>query len=275
MRKCVLLAAILAAFTPAMISAQTSKPTPPAKQASPQSPYPEPPRYFVMFHGGAQVGSQDFSRTVDFNLYDEQARFESSQKAKGGFLYDIGGAARVHPKYGIGLSFAAFQSSGDAAFNGSLPHPLEFDRPRNFNGSASLDHKEKAVHIQGLWFIPYTDKIDFTVGVGPSFFSVEQSFVRGIMFSENPPDFTSVTIDEVTVVNVKESGIGFNVGATMSYEIGRHFGTDMVADVIMRYSHGSLTFALGEDQTAHAHAGGFQIGAGIGLRFAGGWPPWR
>lgn len=275
MRKCVLLAAVLAASTPALLVAQTSKPNPPPKPTSGQSPYPEPPRYFVTFHVGAQVGSQDFSRNVDFNLYEEEAHFESSQKAKGGFLYDIGGAARVHRNYGIGLSFAAFQSSGDATFNGSLPHPLEFDRPRSFDGSASFDHKERAVHLQGLWFMPYTDKIDFTFGIGPSFFTVEQGFVRGIFFSENPPNFTSITVDGVNAVTVKESAVGFNVGATMSYALGRRFGTDMAADVMLRYSFGSLTFALGEDQTAHAHAGGFQFGAGIGLRFAGGWPPWR
>jgi hypothetical protein len=99
--------------------------------------------------------------------------------------------------------------------------------------------------------------------VGPSFFTVEQGFVRGITFSENPPDFTSVTIDTVDAVAIKESGVGFNVGANMTYAITRLIG----ASVMLRYSRGSLTFNLAEGQTADLDAGGFQFGAGIGVRF--------
>jgi hypothetical protein len=270
MKSCIVLAALMAVSSPILVAAQTSTPPKgqkPTQKPSP-APYPAPAKWFVNFHIGAQVGSEDMSRSSTFSLYDEDATFETDQKADGGFLLDVGGAARLYrDKYGIGLSFASFQSSNDSTFRGTLPHPLFFDQPRDFNGNASTEHKERALHIQALWFIPYTDKVDFTVGIGPSFFWVEQGFARSISFSENPPDFTSVTIDAVDVVDVKDSGVGFNIGATVSYAITRRYGAEFGADAMLRYSHGSLRFALGEGQTVETGAGGFQLAVGVGARF--------
>lgn len=273
MRSCIALSALMAVFPPTFVAAQTpSQPPKQTTQKPASSAFPPLPKWYVNFHVGAQLGSADLSRTSDFNLYDEPATFQTNHKADGGFLLDVGGAGRLYrDKYGIGVSFAAFQSSNDSSFQASLPNPLVFDQPRNVSGSAGTDHKERALHIQALWFKPYTDKIEFTVGIGPSFFWVDQGFVRGIAFSENPPDFTTVTVDSVDVADVSASAVGFNMGATMTYEIARRYGADFGADVMLRYSHGSLTFDLGEGQTAHAHAGGFQFGVGIGVRFNSFW----
>ena len=259
-----LVAALLAACVPTILSAQTPTPSQ-TKTATPtQSPYPAPAKYFVHLHAGAQAGSQDMSRRTDFSLYDETATFEGDQESGGGGLIDFGGAARLYRNYGVGISYAQFGSSGDSSFSGSLPHPLFYDQPRSFNGSAAVDHEERAVHIQALWFIPFTDKVDFTVGIGPSFFTVEQGFARSFEFGETPPDFSSVTIDTVEVVTAKESGVGFNLGGSMTYAITPRIG----ASAMMRYSHGSLTFGLGSGQTVEGDAGGFQLGVGVGLRFS-------
>lgn len=257
-----LVAALLAASVPTVLSAQTTQPKPqPATRT--QSPYPAPAKWFVHVHAGAQAGGHDMSRSTNFQLYDETATFEADQSSGGGGLLDIGGAARLYRDYGVGISYAQYGSSGDADFSGSLPHPDIYDQPRTFNGTAGVDHDERAVHIQALWFIPFTDKVDFTVGAGPSFFTVEQGFARSIEFGENPPDFTSVTIDRVEVVDVKESGVGFNFGAGMTYAITPRIG----ASAMLRYSRGSLTFGLGSGQSVEGNAGGFQLGAGVGLRF--------
>jgi hypothetical protein len=257
------LVAALMACVPTILSAQT--PTQSKPQPTPQTPgsYPAPAKWFAHVHLGAQAGSTDLSRSTTFTLYDEPATFETDQSAGGGGLIDIGGAGRLYRNYGIGVSYTQFGSSDDATFSGSLPHPLFFDQPRNFSGSAAVDHDERAVHIQALWFIPFTEKIDFTVGIGPSFFTVEQGFTRGIEFGENPPDFTSVTIDTIDTVDVEESGVGFNLGGTMTYAITPRIG----ASALLRYSRGSLTFNLGSGQTVEGHAGGFQIGVGVGVRF--------
>jgi hypothetical protein len=49
----------------------------------------------------------------------------------------------------------------------------------------------------------------------------------------------------------------------MTYAITRRIG----ASVMMRYAWGSLTFKLNDTESVEGNAGGFQIGAGIGVRF--------
>jgi hypothetical protein len=44
---------------------------------------------------------------------------------------------------------------------------------------------------------------------------------------------------------------------------------------MLRYARGSLTFGVAEGQTVDVTAGGFQFGAGVAVRFAEGWPPWK
>jgi hypothetical protein len=266
MRKCVFLAAMMAASIPSLLAAQTPAKTTQTKP-KPPSPYPDPPKWFVHLHGGGQPGSQDLNTAADFDLYDERAHFETSINADGGGFLDIGGEVRLYKNYGAGISYAGFSSAAAANYSGSLPHPEVFDRPRAFSGSETVEHKEHGVHLQAVWFIPYTDKIDFTVGIGPSFFSAEQGFVRGVGFSENPPDFNTVTIDSVDVVTAKESAVGINFGATGTYAITSRIG----ASVMLRYAHGSVTFRLGDGQTVDADTGGFQLGAGIAVRFSK-WP---
>src|SRR6476659_3282242 len=53
---------------------------------------------YVSVSGGAQAGSHDLSESGSFPLYDETATFTSTNKIKGGALFDIGGAYRVWGK---------------------------------------------------------------------------------------------------------------------------------------------------------------------------------
>jgi hypothetical protein len=252
-----ILAAAIAAGSPTISAAQTVA-------VSSQAAAPPPaPRWFIGVNGGAQAGGQDAARSVTFDLYEEQAVFESSQSIDGGAIIDVGAAGRLYRNYGVGVAYTAFSNSGSATFGGSLPHPLVFDQPRTFSGTADVDHKERAVHVQAVWFVPFTDKVDFALSGGPSFFTVEQGFVRGITFGEVPPDFNTVTVDSVDVVSLEESGVGFNVGVDMTYAFTRLLG----AGVTLRFTRGSLDFDLGEGQTASLDAGGFQFGAGVRVRF--------
>jgi hypothetical protein len=261
----VILAAVLAACSPTLLQAQ-----PPAAQTTAQSPsqssipLPLDARWFAGFTGGGLAGGDDFSRSVQFELYDEQAQFTSEQNVSGGGFLDVFAAARVTRSFGAGVAYTRFGSDGGATFSGTLPHPLEFDSPRPFSGTANeLDHDEQAVHLSAIWFVPFTDKVDFHFSAGPTIFNVEQAVIRGISFSENPPDFTEITIDTVDIVSVKETGAGFHFGADMTYALTTNFG----AGAMLRFSRGSLTLDLGEGQSVEMDAGGFQFGVGVRARF--------
>ena len=86
---------------------------------------------------------------------------DPSEDRRGG-VFDIGAAYRIGANWGVGFAFNTAAGSGDATVAGTLPHPLVFDQPRAFTSSASdVEHKEHAVHLQAVWFVPFTDKVSF------------------------------------------------------------------------------------------------------------------
>ena len=218
----------------------------------------------VSVNGGGQIGSSELNRRSSFDLYDETATVDVAQPIKSGGLLDLGAALKVRDNLGVGLAYTRMSSAGDAVISGQLPHPLFFDAPRSFSQTVGgLDHEEQAVHIQALYFMPFTEKVDFIFSAGPSFFTVKQGLARGVAFSEVPPDFNSVTIDSVDVATLEENAVGFNIGADAIYTITRMFG----AGVLLRYTRGTADFDLAEGQTASVKAGNFQIAVGLRARF--------
>ena len=223
-------------------------------------------RLIVSVNVASQVGNQDIDRSTTFTLYDEAATVEFAQKIESGVLFDIGGAYRLKPTaaYGVGITYTALSSRESASITGLLPHPLFFDRARSFSVTTDgLEHEERAVHLQALWFVPFVEKVDITLSAGPSFFTVTQGFARGISFSENPPSFDSITVDSVDVVTLEESAVGLHIGADVTYSFTPKVGVG----ALMRFTRGTADFNLAEGQEAEVKVGGFQIGVGLRVRF--------
>ena len=213
---------------------------------------------------GIQVGDNDLARSTSFDLYDETATVDFTQTINNGFFFEFGGAYKVQPNFGVGLTYGFLSNSGPGSVSGSLPHPLFFSRPRSFSADVDdLDHSEQSLHFQAIYFMPFTDKVDFAFSGGPSLFNVKQQLLTGVNFTDVPPSFDSVTIDSVNSVELKDSGWGFNLGAEMTYAVTTSIG----ANVLLRYTHGNVEFNPAEGQTADVSAGGFQIGAGLKFRF--------
>lgn len=226
-------------------------------------------KVFVSVNFGIQVGDNSLERTSTFPLYDETATVDISQTINNGAFFDFSGAYKLRAyklrgELGVGMAYDFVSNSGDGTVSGSLPHPELFDQPRTFTASADdLAHSENAFHFQAVWFVPFTDKVDFTISGGPSIFSVKQELIRGVTFSEIPPNFTSVTIDSVEVIELRDSAWGFNIGADMTYALTPSIGVG----ALIRYSHGTVEFNVSDTQTADVTAGGFQIGGGVRFKF--------
>jgi len=248
MRKSVLLIAVAA-----VVSLAASPSTALAQQG------PLGGKVFVSVNFGIQVGDNSLERTSTFDLYDETATVDISQTINNGAFFDFSGAYKLRAyklrgDLGVGMAYDFVSNSGDGTVSGSLPHPELFDQPRTFTASADdLAHSENAFHFQAVWFVPFTDKVDFTISGGPSIFSVKQELIRGVTFSEIPPNFTSVTIDSVEVIELRDSAWGFNIGADMTYALTPSIGVG----ALIRYSHGTVEFNVSDTQTADVTAGGF------------------
>jgi opacity protein-like surface antigen len=221
-------------------------------------------KVYVSVNFGIQVGDNSLERTSTFDLYDETATIDISQTINNGAFFDFSGAYKVRDNLGFGMAYDFVSNSGDGTVSGSLPHPELFDQPRTFTASADdLSHSENAFQFQAVWFVPFTDKVDFTISGGPSVFSVKQELIRGVTFSEIPPNFTSVNIDSVEVIELRDSAWGFNIGADMTYALTPSIGVG----ALIRYSRGTVEFDVSDTQTADVTAGGFQIGGGVRFKF--------
>jgi hypothetical protein len=214
---------------------------------------------------GGQPGSENASRTTTFPLYGEEARIDTTHEIGGGFLFDIGGSYKVWENIGVGLSYSRVGSTSDATISGQVPHPDFTNSPRTFSAAANdLEHAENAIHLQAIWFYQYTDKIEFSAFVGPSFYTVTQDFNLAPDagdFTETPP-FNSVTLNNVDIVSLKESAAGFNIGGDASYA----FTKSLSGVFSLRYSHASADFNV-DGQTVSLDVGNAQIGAGVRIRF--------
>ena len=223
-------------------------------------PMPFEGKLVVSINGGGQVGGSDIEKRTTFPLYEEEAEINTFQDLGGGGLFDIGAAYRVGKQWGVGFAFNKTGDRGDANVDGSLPNPLYFNRPRTFATTvAGLKHDENAWHFQAAWFMPYTDKIDFLFTGGPTIFNIQQEFAGDVNYTDVGADFESVVINSVDVVRLKDTTVGFNLGADMTYSIHQNIG----AGLLLRYTYGSAEF----DGESNVRAGGFQIAVGARIRF--------
>lgn len=207
---------------------------------------------------GAQTRSGDFTQRLTPTIYDETATIDIAQNYESGGLFDIGGEALIFGDLGVGVHFTRTAGDGTAAIAAQIPDRLFFDRLRAATGVADgLDHTENAVHVQVLYRFAATPKVDVTVGIGPTFFSVKQELINSVEVVEPTPSITP------QVVEASDSPVGVNVGADITYMVTERVG----AGVLLRYATGSADLTTPGGGAVSLDAGGFQFAAGVRVRF--------
>ncbi len=213
-------------------------------------------RGYVSVNVGAQAGSHDLSESGSFPLYDETATFSSTNKVKGGAMFDIGGAYRVWGNNLLaGVTFSRVSSKSDGNVTGSIPDPVFFDRARSVTKAfPGLKHSENAVHLNAIWMLPVANKIDVGIAAGPTIFSVKQDAISSFTVTEPGPTVSS------TVSSGSKTTVGFNAGVDVQYMLHKKWGVGGVA----RYAVGSVTLPGASKKLT---VGGFQVGVGARVRF--------
>ena len=209
---------------------------------------------FVNITGGAQPQRRDLGKTDTFTLYDEKATLSSTQPIANGVFFDVSGGYRVWHGLAVGLGYSSFSTTSTATVVATIPNPLFFDQLKTVNSTAtSLEHTERGIHLQAVWFVPVTDKIDVALSAGPSFIQVKQHLVSSVTV---PAGTQNVNV----VIGSEEGNAkGVNVGFDGTYLITRNVGVGLM----IRYAGGSLDLPSAPGLSV----GGFQAGLGARLRF--------
>ena len=229
----------------------------PVTRTSPASTGPSE-RVIISVNASYLTAKKTFDDSRSFDLYLETARFSTDYSVEASVGVDAGGFVRVWRGLAAGVAFTSHKDTRDIAISGTLPHPLIFQHDRSIEGTVSGDREETAAHLQVGYIIPFADnKLQAVVFGGPSFFTVKQSVVTAVQFSEAFP-YDEATFSGATVETEEEQKVGFNVGVDVGYYFTRNIGVGG----IVRFSQTKVDFSLGE-----VDAGGAMVGGGVRLRF--------
>jgi Outer membrane protein beta-barrel domain len=219
---------------------------------------------------GAQTGSGDLSTTLTPEIYLETATIHIAQTYKSRALFDIGGSYLFFEKFGgkigAGLAYSHTSGDGNATIAAQIPDPEVSDVFRSAASAANgLNHTEDAVHLSLIYRYPVTPKLDVTVSLGPTFFSVKQDLVSNVNVAETTtlPPFGTPNLTPV-IVKGSDSPVGVNIGADATYMVTKTFG----AGLLLRYAHGTASITPAANAAAvEIRAGGFQVAVGLRARF--------
>jgi hypothetical protein len=238
--------------------------TPGLAFAQPPSSFSES-RWYANFDVGAQIKSQTFTAPGSFPIYGEDATVSSTFKSKTGTMINLEAGTHVSRSFFLGAAYTyRFATTGSASVDVSVPHPLFTNTFRSASGTVTgLKQSEYGVHISAGWRLAATSRIDVRFFGGPSFFHLSQDLVDTVTIEETGPPYTTVSVTGGTVTRISKGGAGFHVGLDGAYRLTDRYGVGM----LIRYSHGSVDVATGDNPKVSVDVGGFEIGGGVRVRF--------
>ena len=207
---------------------------------------------FLDVNAGVQLAAGTFVVDALPIVYGETAILSTTHEGGVAAVFDVTAGYRVWRDLSIGLGFAYARGSGEALMTAAVPDPLFHDRRVETTATEDVTRSEKTVHLQFIWTMPVTDKMDASFSAGPSFINVSQELVNNITVEANTTNATPATVTE------SDNAVGFHVGADLSYLLTPRYGVGG----FMRYVKSSAG-----TPSADFKIGGFQIGGGARLRF--------
>ena len=220
-------------------------------------------RGFVSINVGFRPVETTFDDNITFTANAEQGDFDARYTTPAAPLLDISGGVRVWRSVGVGVGVSAYNKSSNAAITGRIPHPFFFDQRREVTGESSpVKREEMAVHVQALWMIRASTKIDIAVFGGPSYFMVKQPLVESLRYDESYP-FDTATLTGANTSSQSQNKTGFNIGGDVSYMLNRRFGVGGG----VRVSHTQVELSSQDGGVVRIDVGGAHVSAGVRMRF--------
>ena len=223
-------------------------------------------RAYLVLNGVYQNGSPAFSEAFTYTENVEKTTFTTEYPATKGPALDGGGAVRVWRNLAVGVNVSLAKRSTDGSISGSIPHPFYFDAARSISGSTPIERSENAVHLQAMWVIPVGRRLLIAPGAGPTFFSVTQSLVQSVSYSESYP-YDTATFASASVTEPSASAVGFGASVDVGYYFTRFLGIGG----LVRYARATVELPS-HDSKVSVDVGGFEAGVGLRIRFPQGKP---
>jgi hypothetical protein len=217
------------------------------------------PRVAVTVGPGIQLTSTSATTTTSFEAYSEEGTLTAGYSAKYQPSLEGGVVVRVRGALGAGIAGSYLHDDGEADVHALVPHPFAFNQPRAVDGTTPALHQQGAIHLQAIYWIEPTPRLDLIISGGPSFFRATQDFVSDVTYTESPP-YDTATFTGATVVRDRKSAVGGNVGIEAGWQLTPHVGVAAVG----RYSRATADFAA---ENAEVVLGGLRLSGALRLLF--------
>jgi hypothetical protein len=230
------------------------------------SPLEAQDRLRIAVNAGSQSTTTTVTEEQTFQQYFEQGSFTFERTTPQDVLYDGGVMVRVWRNLRAGFAVSFFENIGTAQIEASVPHPLQFNRPRTTTSElAGVMRREIGQHITIGWTIPTTETIDFTVFGGPSIFRTEQTLVTGLTLSLDKEafPFDELAFPGASTETQRENVTGYNVGVDMTWR----FTSNLGVGALLRYAAGKKDFTPTGGTPVDVEVGGLHAGGGLRLAF--------
>ena len=203
-----------------------------------------------------------FDETGSFTQFLEQGSTSRTYSGGSTTAFEIGGMYALLPRFSIGWSVELLEATQDGTLDFSVPHPLLFNQRREASQTINeLGYSELTVHSAFAYRIA-TTRVEVELFAGPSFFTTEVELIdRATADSQYP--FDEISPIGGGPVPLKDSAIGFNVGAGLAYYFTETLGVSFVT----RFSQADLEVMREGGEPIAIKAGGFRVGGGIRIRF--------
>jgi hypothetical protein len=120
-----------------------------------------------------------------------------------------------------------------------------------------------ATHLQAIYAMRPTERVDVAFAAGPSFFRVRQAIVDDVSYNDAYPYDSPVFIASTTS-RVSGHKTGFNASADAAMRLSRRVGIGG----LVRFSNADVRFAVPNGSAPiSSKAGGLQVAGGVRLFF--------
>jgi hypothetical protein len=179
---------------------------------------PRWPRLSLYVAGALATGSAGFSAERRFTEFAEEGRLDTDYERALGPGLDVGADFAFGRFFAVSAAYTLQRRSVSADYEGALPHPLYFARPRAVTGTVDgLEYAESALHL-GLAVRREAGSLRYGAFAGPTWARVEPELLDRVQYRHAYP-YDSVEVTGVSRGRTSGSGFGFHVGGALEYRL--------------------------------------------------------
>jgi len=220
------------------------------------------PRFYVSVNAGVQRSGNNVTQSFSVQKNLEDMPITADIDEKRGVMFDGGVVVRLAGQFGMGFAASVVTNDTDANVTASVPHPFFFAKPRSVAGTTPSTRRETAGHIQVVYLLPGR-RLNVMIFGGPSLFSIRQTLVTDVVYSETYPYDTATFSSAQTASSTSKTAIGFHAGVDVAWMFSRSLGVGGMA----RFARAQATLNATNNPALKVDAGGLLVGGGIRLAF--------